>query len=150
MNGGSKTGTLCLCEGVEKTQKNEYIEALPHISSREHAIVVHLTIGIAFCCFFFGQKKLLAFIMISTVYFIIDKDHYLVFKISFIMNSIIHCIQFCWSSHYKVSNLTIIVFYKIVATSFNLDDCVFEYHILKKVRICGGILKFEIDELENA
>ena len=95
---------------------------LPHISSRELAIVVHLTIGIAFCSFFFGQTMLLAFTMIFTGYFILDKNPILVFIFSFIMNSVIHCIQFCWSSHHKVSNLTMIVFYKIVATSFNLDD----------------------------
>lgn len=60
--------------------------------------------------------------MVFTGYLIIDKDPNFVFTISFIMNSIIHCIQFYWSPHRKVSNLTMIVFYKIVATSYNLDD----------------------------
>ena len=95
---------------------------LPHISSREHAIIVHLTIGISFCSFIFGQEMLYAFTMISIGYFILDKNPNEVFKVSFIMNSVIHCIQFCYSSHHEVSNLTMIVFYKIVATSFNLDD----------------------------
>lgn len=60
--------------------------------------------------------------MITAGYYILDSNPYTVLLISFIMNSAVHFVQFLWPIHHKVSNLTMIVFYKIVATSFNLED----------------------------
>lgn len=95
---------------------------LPHIKSRQNALIIHITLGIAACSFFFRQRIILAVIMITIGYYILDSNPYMVLAVSFFLNTAVHFVQLCWPVHHKVSNLTMIVFYKIVATSFNLED----------------------------
>lgn len=95
---------------------------LPHIKSKQNALILHIVLGVAACTFFFRERIILALIMITVGYYILDSNPYTVFAVSFFMNTVIHFVQLVWPVHHKISNLTMIVFYKIVATSFNLED----------------------------
>lgn len=95
---------------------------LPRIQSRQKALVFHITIGLAACSLLYKTRLVYAFVMIAIGYLILDKNPYTVFCIAFFMNTAVHFIQLCFPVSVRVKNLTKMIFFKIVATSFNLAD----------------------------
>lgn len=95
---------------------------LPRIKSRQNQLIIHISLGTAACALLFKSRLIFAFIMIVVGYFIIDKNPYMVFVISYLMNIAVHFIQLVWPVSVRVKNLTKILFFKIAATSFNLED----------------------------
>ena len=52
----------------------------------------------------------------------VDYNPYYVFAIAYFMNTAVHFVQLVWPINVRVKNLTKMIFFKIVATSFNLAD----------------------------
>lgn len=94
---------------------------LPHIKTRKKSIIFHITFGMGMCALLYKTGLISALIMLIIGYCILDKNPYIVLLISYSMNFLI-LLQIYFPNHPRVCNLARMIFFKTVATSFNLYD----------------------------
>lgn len=95
---------------------------LPHIKTRKNSLILHISLGLVVCSLIFRIRIILALTMATIGYLLLDKNPYCTFVVTFFMNISIHLLQLYNPVHRKVNTLTKMIFFKIVATSFNLAD----------------------------
>ena len=95
---------------------------LPHIRDRDHAIIFHITSGIVYLVLLYGQRSLMAIIMSVIGYFILGFNPYFVFSYAYLFNMFCHFLQMIKPTSLRISNISMIIFLKVTATTFNLED----------------------------
>ncbi|KAK8838035.1 Lysophospholipid acyltransferase 1 [Tritrichomonas musculus] len=95
---------------------------LPHIKTRNNSIIFHITFGFLSCVLLYKTGLISALVMLTIGYYILDNNPYIVLLISFSMNFLTQLLQLYFPNHPRVCSFSKMIFFKIVATSFNLYD----------------------------
>ncbi|OHT03275.1 hypothetical protein TRFO_29365 [Tritrichomonas foetus] len=95
---------------------------LPNIKTRENAILFHITIGVSICGILFNQRILYGFLMVTISYFVLGMNPYFATFVAYLMNFLLIILQFYIPAKLRINNLSMIIFMKAVALSFNIED----------------------------
>lgn len=95
---------------------------LPHIKNYQQALIFHLTVGFSACVLLFPKRIFYVLLNVSFSYFILDSNPYSVLLVAFLVNMLFHLNQLLFPGSPKVTNLTTIIFLKVISTSFNIED----------------------------
>ena len=96
---------------------------LPKIKSRTLAAIFHIVTGVGFCALLFAKQLWITFLMVILTYIGLHFNTTVSIIIDVLCNSLVHVyLKFFSLGQWKFecSCLTMIVFHKVLATSFNL------------------------------
>lgn len=95
---------------------------LTRIKSREHLLILHITLGLSSCAYFFKQRFNLLLLSSILGFFILDYNPHIVFVVSLTMHVFILFLQLIQPKCIKVTSISKLILFKIIATSYNIES----------------------------